>query len=465
LLALTVTGSAAVTVAAVLSACGGTASGPAPAPAKPAEAVKPTEVAKPGEAAKPAEAAKPSQAGPGGFAGGGSLKLLLQAHFVPAFDQWIDGFAADWGTKNKVEVQVDHIVSSDLAAKIAAEVAAGAGHDIYGLTRAGEMPLYNKQLTDVSDIAKQIGDQRGGWIPLAEQIGRYEGIWKSLPEYFIDFPALYRKDLFDAEGLKPVDTWEDLLKVGTLFKGKGKPIGIAINQKSNDAGNSWTALLWCYGATIVDKDGKTVTLNSPQAKEAVKFGIELYKSAMTDVVLSWDDTGNNLLLAAGTAPWIHNPISAYLTILKQNPELGKSIYISNTPAGPQGRYTPVSVNSLGVANWSSSVPAAKAFLTDYYAVLLDGIKASGGYNQPVVKDLRKKPMAILGEEPKYQLLQDFDQFAHASGWPGPPSPAAGEVEVNWIIGLMMGRAVQDGNADAAVEWAAQKVQAIYDKYK
>ena len=186
---------------------------------------------------------------------------------------------------------------------------------------------------------------------------------------------------------------------------------------------------------------------------------------MTDEVLSWDDTGNNLMLASGRAPWIHNPISAYLTILKQDPELGKNIFISNTPAGPKGRHTPVAVNSFGLANWSSNAAAAKAFLVDYYAVILDGIKASGGYNQPVVTDLRKKPMAILGENPKYQILQDFDQVAHAAGWPGPPSPAAGEVEVNWVIPLMIGQAIQDGNVDGAVETATKKIEAIYAKYK
>jgi multiple sugar transport system substrate-binding protein len=452
-LRFSVAGVAGATLASLLSACGGGGAAPTAAPAKPAEG------AKPGEAAKPA-----AQAGPGGFSGGGALKLLMRAHFVPAYDAFLDKWAADWGEKNKVEVTVDHILSGELASKLAAEVAAGSGHDIYALTRAGEMPLYNKQLTDVSDLATQIGQAHGGWVPLGEQIGKFEGVWKAVPEFFIDFPALYRKDIFDANGLQPVDTWDDLLKVGTLLKEKGNPIGIAINQKSNDASNDWNALLWCYGASTVAQDGKTVTLNSPETKEALKYAIDLYKNTMTDEVLSWDDSGNNQMLASGRASWIHNPISAYLTIVKDNPELAKNIYVSNTPAGPKGRHAPVSVNSFGVMNWAN-VPAAKAFITDYYEVFMDGFKASGGYNQPLLKDFRKKPMPILGEEPKYQLLQDFDQYAHAVGWPGPPTPAAGEVENNWIVPLMVGRAVQDGNVDDAASWGQQKVEAIYAKYK
>src|SRR5919202_1640736 len=60
--------------------------------------------------------------------GGGSLKLLRRAHFVPAYDAFLDKWAADWGEKNKVEVTVDHILSGELASKLAAEVAAGSGH-------------------------------------------------------------------------------------------------------------------------------------------------------------------------------------------------------------------------------------------------------------------------------------------------------------------------------------------------
>jgi len=80
-----------------------------------------------------------------------------------------------------------------------------------------------------------------------------------------------RKDLFDANGLQPVDTWADLLKAGTLLKSKGNPIGIAINQKSNDANNSWTCCLWGHGASTVAADGKTVTLNVPETREMLNF--------------------------------------------------------------------------------------------------------------------------------------------------------------------------------------------------
>ena len=444
-------GTGGVAIASLMAAC--SSSAPPTAPQQPAPA-----------GGGNTTAAQPAQAGPGGFANVGTLKVLMSSHFVPAYDTWFDEWAKNWGTKNKVEVQADHIVSNDLAAKNAAEVAAGSGHDIYKFTRNGEPILYHTHMIDVSDLAKQVSEAHGGWIPFAETLGLVEGTWFAVPEYFIDFPALYRKDIFDANGLQPIDTWDDLLKVGPMLKQKGNPIGIAINQKSNDANNTWTGVLWSHGGSVVAADGKTVALNSQATRDMLNYAVQLYNTAMTNEVLSWDDTGNNLLLASGRGSWIQNPISALRTIEHDTPDLAQKIFISNTPAGPQGRMTSVTGNSWAIAQWAGSVPAAKAFLLDYYQVLPEAIKASTGYNQPVLKDLRKKPMAILGEDPKLNPLQDFDQVIHSVGYPGPPTPAAGEVESNWIIPLMVARAVTDNDVNGAVEWATQKVEAIYAKY-
>jgi multiple sugar transport system substrate-binding protein len=454
-LVVTVGGLAGATMASLLSACG-----QAPAPAPPAGApAKPAEAAKPGD--KPA-----AQAAPGGFAGGGSLKLLMRSHFVPAFDVWFDKWAGDWGAKNNVQVEVDHILAGELPPKWAAEVATGDGHDILVFTQSGAINVFNKHLVDVSDLAKQIGAAHGGWVnPLSESVGTFEGVWRGLPDFFVEFGCNYRKDLFDENGLKPVDTFDDLLKAGTLLKSKGNPIGIAINQKSNDANNSWSSLLWTYGASYVAADGKTVTIDSPETREAVRFALELYNNTMTNEVLSWDDTGNNQFLASGRGSWIQNPISSLRTIEKDNPELAKKIYISNAPAGPKGRFSSVTNSTFGIMSWSKNQAAAQALLTEYYANYLDAVKASEGYNQPILMNYRKKPMAIIGEDPKLELLQDFDQAARVVGHPGPPTPAAAEVEQNWIIPLMIGQAVQSGNVDEAVNWAVGKVNAIYAKYK
>jgi multiple sugar transport system substrate-binding protein len=413
---------------------------------------------------QPAPAAE--KAGPGGVSGGGSLKILLSSHFVPAYDQWVDKWAVDWGAKNNVEVSVDHILGAQMGEKVAAEVAANSGHDLIRLVRSGEINLYNKNLVDLTELAKQIGQQHGGWVlPVSEQISTFEGAWKGVPEYFVEFSGQYRKDMFDEMGLKPVDTWDDLLNAGAALKARGNPIGLAINQKCNDANAHWNSLMWCYGASFVAQDGKTVTINSPETKEALRVSVDLYNRAMTNEVLSWDDSANNQGLASGKISWIHNPISSLRTIEKQNAELANKIFISNSPGGPKGRFATGTTNVYGVMSWSQNVPAGKAFIADYFAIYPEAFKASEGYNQPFLLDFRKKPMPILADDPKYAVVQDVHESFRATGHPGSPTPAAGEVESNWIIPLMFAQAVQDGNVDGAVNWASGKIEAIYSKHK
>src|SRR5688572_30158149 len=152
-LRVSVLGLGGLTVASLLAACGG--AGPSAVPGKPTES-KPAETkpaapaaapatAAPAAAAKPAEAAKPAAAAPA-FAGGGSLKLLMRSHFVPAFDVWFDQWAKEWGEKNKVAIEVDHILAAELPAKWAAEVATGDGHDLFGFTQSGAINVFNKSL-------------------------------------------------------------------------------------------------------------------------------------------------------------------------------------------------------------------------------------------------------------------------------------------------------------------------------
>jgi multiple sugar transport system substrate-binding protein len=49
-----------------------------------------------------------------------SLSIVQWSHFVPEYDKWFDQFAKDWGTKNNIDVTVDHIPVANVAARAAA---------------------------------------------------------------------------------------------------------------------------------------------------------------------------------------------------------------------------------------------------------------------------------------------------------------------------------------------------------
>ena len=120
------------------------------------------------------------------------------------------------------------------------------------------------------------------------------------------------------------------------LKAKGFPIGIGLAHH-DDSRASWRAIMWSYGGSEVAKDGKTLTYNSKEVREALKFNKALYKDCMTPEVLAWTMRSNNRLLASGRGSWIHNPISAYRTIEGSNKELADKIFVSLSPRGPAAR--------------------------------------------------------------------------------------------------------------------------------
>src|ERR671937_806567 len=199
-----------------------------------------------------------------------TLKILQWSHFVPQFDTWFDGFAKNWGKQNGITVTVDHIPHLEEPARAAAEVAAGAGHDLIMFNGFGGPHLFAKHLADLTRLGEELEKKDGKVQPIGRQIAYNEGTktWSALPAYFISFPGLYRKDLWDEIGMKP-DTWEDIRIGGAKLKAKGNPIGISLGH-SVDPNLSYRSLLWSYGASECDETGKRVTLNSKETLEVVK---------------------------------------------------------------------------------------------------------------------------------------------------------------------------------------------------
>src|SRR5262245_51719892 len=65
------------------------------------------------------------------------LKIIQWSHFVPAYDKWFDQFVRDWGVANGVKATVDHIPHLEIPARMAAEVSAKTGHELFGVKGAG----------------------------------------------------------------------------------------------------------------------------------------------------------------------------------------------------------------------------------------------------------------------------------------------------------------------------------------
>ena len=471
-------------VGTLLAACGGTGSAPAgAAPTSPPAGAAPTSApaaAAPTSAPAAASTSAPPRAPTAATAtnaqaapvakpkSGASLKILLWSHFVPDYDDWFDGYARDWGTRNGVDVKVDHITNNTIPARLAAEAAAGAGHDLFEFQAVLQAATYKDKLVDLTDVANTVGKKYGGWTDTGKTFGVVDGKWLALMTYSIMQPHLYRKDYFSEVGYdKFPDDYPTLLEASAKLKEKGYVCGLPM-ANCNDGNHNWRSVIYSFGGTEQSPDGQKVTIASDETLAAIKYGIDLFNKGMTDEVFSWDDTGNNRLLLSGRGAWIDNATSAYITAKKDAPDVYQNSAIGLQPKGPAnlpkaGRRNGVDANAWAVWKWANDADTAKAFIVDWYDQWQQWGKVTSGYNSPPLLDMWKKPMPGL-EDPNFQVMQDWRDVAFVAGREGTFNSAIEEINATFVIPNMMARAARGDTPDAAMKWAETEYKRIFQAH-
>jgi multiple sugar transport system substrate-binding protein len=397
---------------------------------------------------------------------GTTLRILTWSHFVPAYDTAFDKFVADWGKANGVDARVDHISIDDLPARMASELAAGAGHDIFQMNGVILTTLFYKHMVDVSDICNRLGQKYGGWIPMATNVAVVNGAWYALPEFYIPQPILWRTDLFKQLGLRDPSTWDDLRTAARIGKPQNHAAGMAISH-CNDANHNWRAVFYAFGVKEADPSGKEPAWDSKELREAMQFSKALWSEGMTSEVFSWDNVSDNRYLDSGVAIWIHDAISAIRSIQDSNPDLYAKVNIAIPDLEPRGTVGRFAVNDptiLGIWTFSKNQQAAREFLEYYGNNVKFSLEASKGYNMPYLRGWYKKPMPALGDDPKVALLQDWNRVAYIAGYPGPLTAPASEVLATFVLPDMLARYCHGEDLESAIAWGMGQVKNIYAKY-
>src|SRR2546422_7111556 len=97
------------------------------------------------------------------------------------------------------------------------------------------------------------------------------------------------------------------------------------------------SLLWSYGATVMDKDGKKVALDTSETARAVDFVRKLYKEACIEDCVGWLDPANNKAFLTSQISCTNNAYSIMVSAKRDLPEMGKVIDHALNPKGPNGQ--------------------------------------------------------------------------------------------------------------------------------
>jgi len=392
---------------------------------------------------------------------GTKLHVLTRLNFFPAADTIFLAQAEEFGKQMGVDVQIERVGQNDIVTRTTAAIVAQGGADII-LLHNNTPHLFAGGLTDVSEVAEEIGRQQGGYFDLFRANALVGGRWLGVPHVCLSTAMNYREDwLREAGYSKFPDTWEEFREVGKKLKTMGRPIGQAFGHSENDPNTHCYSLLWSYGGMELDKDGRTVALDRKETLEAIKLNTALWKEACDEGGLSWDDASNNRAFLAGSVSVTSNGASIYFTARDKFPEIYRAMNHAPFPRGPAGRIYYLTIHSSSVMRYSKNPQLAKDFIRYYMAKEQYGkwFDVMGGYGQGPTKLWYDSP--VWTRDPKLFAFRDPIKDARAPGYAGPPSRQASEALTKYIILDMFVKAIQGTAPEEALRWAAGELKKVY----
>ena len=388
------------------------------------------------------------------------ISYLCWNNFAPNSDKKLAEIGQRFTKDTGIKLKIDHISHmGPQQNKYASEVQTQAGHDMVEM-RMHFPWLYEPQLTDVSDLVAELEKKHGKTLSSGYEAAHVNGVWRAVPMYHGLFVPTYREDLFKRAGLKVPDTWEELYTVGKELKKMGHPVGIPISQ-NYDSISTAGPVLWSFGGMEVDRDGKTVRINSPATEQLVEWYKKMYRDCMEPEVLSWTDASNNESLQQGKAGWIHNPVSAYIVAKQRKLPTADLINHHRSLGGPGGRHETDVPRSIGIWKFSKHVEPAKEwvrYLLGKREVYDEWVMSADAFNLPIYERLQDHP--VLRTDPKYAALGAPGVQYHLYGWPAPPTDRIQLITNSFIVPNMLAKAVTGTPNKEAIAWAETEMKKI-----
>lgn len=220
-------------------------------------------------------------------------------------EELVTPFLADFEKEKNIEVEFVLLPFTELRSKVLIDLVAGAGrYDVVLVSEAwmGEFGDYLEPLTpflenpELADPDYDFDDL----IPGSLIGGRYKGVRVGLPWRDSARILFWNKKLFEEAGLThPPETLDEALEMAqkltkdTNDDGTPDIWGFAIQGESGwQAAIEFHSVLLSWGETMLDKDWKKATFNSPKGVEALQFYVDLVQkhkvSPPASVTWGWD---------------------------------------------------------------------------------------------------------------------------------------------------------------------------------
>jgi len=396
------------------------------------------------------------------------LRVWLFKSFVTAGNDVLAKHIEAWGRERKVDVEMDWATFGDREQKFVAAIEAGNPPDMAEMNHLGPM-RYKPALRDVSKLAGDIAKSKGGMLPFAERFTRVDGRFLGVPRYAMISAFYIRRDIMEAKGLKPPKIYDpEVIEFARKAQDPAKDLwgfGQTLNR-SDDGDGFMENILWDYGGSAWDKDGKPAlaTTFRDQNLKALEFAVGTIKTHKIQPpgVMGWTDVSNNEAYMAGKLVTTNNGASLYYAMVKKKHPLAEKTQLVVTPGGPAGNFVASSCYNWGVFGKTKHADLCEDLIRwmEDEGRFTEYLKVSVGQAGPVYKGRVDNP--YWKSDPNFDAILQNILSSVPNGHPGPTTPASVEVRAQHILTDMAGRVITAGlSPERALKEAHDRVEEIY----
>ena len=396
------------------------------------------------------------------------MRVWLFKSFVTDCNEVLARHVEAWAKERKVDVEFDWATFGDREQKFVAAIEAGNPPDLAEMNYQGPM-RYRPALRDVTKLAKDIAAAHGGLLPFADRVMQFNGQYYGIAHQAFGGGLHIRKDLLAEKGLKMPKVYDpDVVEVAKKCQDPSKDLwGFGQTLNRCDDGNGFMQnILWDYGGSAWDKDGKPAlgTTFMKQNLEALKFCVDTIKTHKIQPpgVMGWTDVSNNEAYMAGKLVCTNNGASLYYAMVKKKHPLADKTQILLTPGGPAGSFVFAGTYNWGIFQKSKHAELAEDMIrwVEDEKRFEEFLKVSIGQAGPVYKSRAENP--YWKTDPNFEGMRDNVLRSMWPGYPGPITPAAIEVQAQYVLCDMAGRVVTAGlSPEAALKEAHGRIEEIH----
>jgi multiple sugar transport system substrate-binding protein len=273
-----------------------------------------------------------------------------------ALTELVSAFSEETGAVASFQPQAEYDVA------LQAALTSGDPPDVFyvdsfrlpDLADAGALaPVPDGALTDPDDI-----------FPSLKEAFTLDGTWYCPPKDFSTLALIYDPDALSAAGVEVPTTWEELAAAAeALTTGDVEAIAAGTAQAGLAMGVEyprWGVFLFQNGAAITNEDNTAMTLDTPEAREALEFVTGLYqdgfavKPAAVDAGWAGEAFGQGKAAMTIEGNWIIGDLDTNFP--------DRNYAVAELPVGPAGPGTFAFTVCYGVAADAPNPEASWAFV-------------------------------------------------------------------------------------------------------